>query len=153
MDKECTTCLALMECLCLDFPLLFESVNNILVSPSDFVRQALFPTMSVHDICVRVLGTHLDSAVLSTRLQPQHPQSLRNHHPFLAVVWWRNTLEQFQTFKGSGTARGLVGNHATDRAEEDFRGCTVVEGTRFLGVDNVTFVQEVVVAQLIDGSG
>jgi hypothetical protein len=39
--------LALVECLRFDFPLLFQTVDNILVTPTDFMRQALFTNVRV----------------------------------------------------------------------------------------------------------
>jgi hypothetical protein len=42
-------------------------------------------------------------------------------------------------------------NHTANGLEENAGGCAVVEGTRLPWVDNVAFVKEVVVAQLIAG--
>ena len=41
-----------------------------------------------------------------------------------------------------------MGNHATDGPVEDLGRSAVVEGTGRFGVHNVTFMEEVVVAQL-----
>ena len=41
-----------------------------------------------------------------------------------------------------------MGSHATNGAEEDFRGSSVVEGARFLRIDNMAFMEEVVVSKL-----
>lgn len=92
--------------------------------------------------------SYLDCAVFSTRFQPQHSQSLRDYHSLLAVIGWGNTLKQFQALKRGSTAGSLVGNHATNSTEEDFRRSAVVKGTRFLRVNDVSFVQEVMIAQL-----
>ena len=41
-----------------------------------------------------------------------------------------------------------MGNHTANRPVEDLGGGAVVEGARLFGVHNVTFMEEVVVAQL-----
>lgn len=75
------------------------------------------------------MGQTADSAVLAAGLQPQDTQSLGNNHLFLLVVGGRDTLEDLEALKGSGTAGGLVGDHATDGLVEDARGGAEVEGT------------------------
>ena len=91
---------------------------------------------------------YLDRAVLATRLQPQHPQGLRDNHPLLAVIWRRNTLKKLQAFKSRRATSGLVRYHAADGPEENLGRRAVMERTRFFGVNNVALMQEVVVAQL-----
>jgi len=123
--------LARMEGLSLHLPLLLQAIHNILVAPANFVRETL------------------DCAVLPARLQSQHPQSLRHDHPLLTVVGWRNTLEQFQALESRSTTSGLVRNHAPNSAEKNLGGCTVVKGTGLLGVDDMAFVEEIVVSELV----
>lgn len=85
--------------------------NNILVLPANLVAQTA------------------DSAVLAAGLQTQDTESLGDDHLLLLVVGRGNTLEDLETLKGSGTAGGLVGNHAADSLVENARGGTEVEGT------------------------
>ena len=122
--------LALMEGLGLDLPLLLQAINDVLVAPANLVGQTA------------------DSAVLAAGLQPQDTQSLGNDHLLLLVVGGRDTLEDLEALKGSGTAGGLVGDHAADGLVEDARGGAEVEGTVLFRVHEVLFVEEVVVAQL-----
>jgi len=91
---------------------------------------------------------HLHCAVFPPWLQPQDPQSLRHHHPFLFVIKRGDTLKEFQTLEGSSAASGLVRHHAPDGTEEDFGRSAVMERAGFFGVDNVAFVKEVVIAEL-----
>ena len=91
---------------------------------------------------------YLDCAVFATRLQSQDTQSLRHDHTLLLVVGWRNTLKELEAFKSCRTAGSLVGNHTADRPVEDLGGRAVVEWAGLFGVDDVAFVEEVVVSQL-----
>lgn len=91
-------------------------------------------------------SSHLHSAVLATRLQPEHPQSFGDDHALLLVVRGRNTLEELEALKSGSATGALVGNHATDSTVENLGGSTVVEGTGLFGVDDVAFVEEVVVS-------
>ncbi|SRR6266702_2696551 len=91
---------------------------------------------------------HLHCAVFPPWLQPQDPQSLRHHHPFLFVIKRGDTLKEFQTLEGSSAASGLVRHHAPDGTEEDFGRSAVMERAGFFGVDDVAFVKEVVIAEL-----
>lgn len=102
-----------------------------------YVTETLFPALS-----------HLDSAVLATRLESQDTKGGGNDHTLLTVVWWRNTLEKLEALESSGTTGGLVGDHPTDGLEENLRWCTVVEGTRFPRVDDMALVEKIVIAQL-----
>ena len=92
---------------------------------------------------------YLDSAVLPTGFQPQHSQRLWYDEPLLAVVRGRNALEELEALKGGGTASGLVRDHATDRSVEDLGGRAVVEGARLFRVDNVSFMEEIMVSELL----
>lgn len=94
------------------------------------------------------MSSHLDCAVLATGLQPKHPQGLGNNHALLTVVRRRNALKELEAFKSSRTASCLVRNHTADGPVEDLRGGAVVEGAGLFGVYDVTFVKEIVVAQL-----
>lgn len=93
-------------------------------------------------------SSHLDRAVLPTRFQSQHPQRLRYDEPLLAVIRGGNTLEELEAFKGSGTAGGLVWDHTPDCSVENLRGRAVMEGAGFFGVDNVAFMEEIMVPEL-----
>jgi len=103
--------LAFMEGLRPNLPLLLEAVNNILIAPANFVREALYCT------------------VLPPRLQSEDPQSLWYHHSLLPIVGRRDALEELQTFEGGSTAGGLVGHHAPDGTEQNFGRCAVMERT------------------------
>ena len=120
---------------------------NILVTPADLVREALISRLILCEMC-RKTETHLDRAELASWLQPQHPQRLRNHHLLLAVVRRGHALEELQALNGCRPPSGFVGKHTADGLEENLRGSTEMERTRFLGVNNVAFVKEVVVPQL-----
>ena len=141
-----------MEGLSLNLPLLLQTVNNVLVAPANLVGQ----TLQNRSVCWLVYrayqnATHLHSAVLPARLQPQYPESLRDDHALLAIVGRRNTLKQLEALKSSRTAGSLVGDHSADGPVENLGGCAVMERTRLFRVDNVTFVEEVVVSQLHEG--
>jgi hypothetical protein len=138
-----------VESLRLDLPLLFEAVDHVFVAPTDLVREALQKHNSKL-VCSLFLNypTDLHCAVLPPRLEAQDPQCLWNHHPLLTVVRRRDTLEELEAFESSRTTGGLVRNHTTDRAVENLGGCAVMERARLFGVDNVTLVKEIVVAEL-----
>lgn len=104
--------------------------------------------LSVHRPCQIHPLPYLDGAVFPARFQPQYPEGLGDDHPLLAVVWWRDTLEEFQTLERGSSPRSFVGYHATNGAEKNFRWSAVVEGAGLLGIDNVALVKEVVVAKL-----
>lgn len=135
-----------MEGLSFDLSLLLKTVDDILVTPTNFVRQ----TLKGYKILCFVFSDspNLDSTVFPARLQPQDTQSLRNNHALLTVVWWGNTLEEFETFKSSSAAGAFMRSHSTDGTVKDLGGSTVMEGSGLFGVHNVTFVQKVVVTEL-----
>jgi hypothetical protein len=91
---------------------------------------------------------HLDRAVLAARLQAENAESFRHDHALLAVVWWGDTLEELETLKSRRAARSLVRSHAADGAVEDLGRSAVVEWAGLFRVDDVTFVEEVVVPEL-----
>jgi len=64
------------------------------------------------------------------------------------VIWWWDALKELQALKCSSTARSLVRSHTADGTEQNFGRSTVMEWARFLGVDDMALVEEVVVAQL-----
>jgi len=101
--------LALMEGLRSDLPLLLKAVNNILVAPANFMREALHCT------------------VLPPWLQSEDPQGLWHYHSLLPIIWRGDSLEKFQAFKGGRTARALVGHHAPDGTVQDFGRSAVME--------------------------
>jgi len=99
-----------MYTLCIDV----ESVipgNNVLVLPA------------------KLLSETADSAVLASRLEPQHPKSLGNDDALLLVIWWGDTLEGLQALQCGGATGGLVGNHAADGSPEHLGWGPEVEGT------------------------
>ena len=91
---------------------------------------------------------YLDCAVFATRLQSQDTQSLRNDHTLLLVVGWRNTLKELEAFQSGSAASSLVGDHTADGPVENLGWCAVVEGAGLFGIDDMAFVQEVMVPQL-----
>jgi hypothetical protein len=64
------------------------------------------------------------------------------------VIWWWNTFKELQALESSSTPRSLVGSHTADSTEKDFGRSAMMKRTRFLGVDDMALVEEVVVAQL-----
>lgn len=98
-------------------------------------------------------ATDFDSTVLPSWLQSQHPQGFWHNHLLLPVVWRGDTLKQLEAVQGSGTTCALVGGHTTDSTEEDLRGGTVMERSRFFRVHNMAFVEEVVIAKLVWNKG
>ena len=61
---------------------------------------------------------------------------------------WHYALKQLEALKSSRTAGSLVGDHAADGPVENLGGGAVVEGAGLFRVDDVAFVEEVVVPQL-----
>jgi hypothetical protein len=92
---------------------------------------------------------HLDSAVLPTRLQSQHPQRFWYDEPLFAVIRGWDTLEELEPLKGCSTAGGLMRDHSSDRPVEDFRGRAMMEGAGLFRVDNVPFMEEIMVSELL----
>lgn len=84
--------------------------NNVLVLPADLVAETA------------------NGAVLAAGLESEDTEGLGNDHLLLLVIGRGNTLEDLEALKGSGTAGGLVGNHATDGLVEDAGGSAEVEG-------------------------
>ena len=115
-----------MEGLRPDLPLLLEAVNNILVAPANFMREAL--ELDEPRSTLKSLSTHLHCAVFPPWLQSEDPQSLWYHHSLLSIIRGRDTLEKFQAFKSGGTAGGLVGHHASDGTEQNFGRSAVMKG-------------------------
>ena len=92
--------------------------------------------------------SYLNSAVLPSWLQSEHPEGLWHDHTLLPVVRRRNTLKELKALKSCRTAGSLVGNHAADGPVEDLGRCAMVERAGLFRVDDVAFVKEVVVPQL-----
>jgi hypothetical protein len=84
--------LSLVVGLTLGFSLLLQSVDNVLVSPSDFV------------------GDSLEGTELSSGLQSQDSESSGDDHLLELVLGGGNTLEELESGQGGGTSRALVGN-------------------------------------------
>jgi hypothetical protein len=116
-----------MEGLCPDLPLLLEAVNNILVAPTNFVREAL--SLDELSSTWTTLSTHLYCAVFPPWFQSKDPQSLWYYHSLLPIIRGRDTLEEFQALKSGSTAGGLVGHHAPDSTEEDLRRSAMMKRT------------------------
>merc|ERR1719355_435791 len=113
-----------------DLSLLLESLDGILVLPSDLVRQTT------------------EASEVATRSESQHTESLRADHTVDLIVRRRNSLEDLQVSESSGTTRGLVRNHSTDGSPEDLRGSTEVERTASR-VDVASLSEEVLVLELV----
>lgn len=92
--------------------------------------------------------TNLDCAVFAAGLQPQNAERLRDDETLLAVVRGRNTLKDLETFECSRATGSFMGHHAADGSVEDLGRSTVMERTRFFGIDNVAFMQEVMITEL-----
>lgn len=61
-------------------------------------------------------GAHLDGAVLATGLQAQDAERRGDDNLLLAVVRGRDTLEDLEALKGSGTTGGLSGTTSLESA-------------------------------------
>jgi len=85
----------------LELSLLLKSLDNIVVLPSNLV------------------GETSDSAVLSSWLQSENPQSLWHDNSLLEIVWWWDSLENLQAGESGLTSGGLVGDHTADDLVED----------------------------------
>jgi hypothetical protein len=137
------TYLALMEGLRLDLPLFLKTVNNILVTPANLVRQTLDKRENASESGLQTTGggqTDLYGAVFPARLQPEHSESCRDDHTLLPVIWRRDTLEELQAVQSSSTTGGLVGDHSADCLEENLGRRAVMERARLFGINNVTLV-------------
>jgi len=136
-----------VEGLCFDLSLFFEAVNNVLVPPTNFMRETL-RAFNLNVSKIQAYSTYLHRAVLASGFQPQHSQRLRNNHSLLLVVRWRDTLEELQAFEGGSTPGTLMRGHTPDRSIENLGGGTMMEGSRLFGVYNVALVQEIVITKL-----
>jgi len=137
-----------MECLSFNLPLLFKTIHNILVTPTNFMRETLWLFLWVLIGTLKQFSTHLYCAILASRLQPQYPQRIRYYHTLLLIVWWRHPFEKFEAFEGCGTPGCLVWDHTPDGPVKNLGRCAVMEGTRLFGINNMAFVKEVVVTKL-----
>lgn len=128
--------LSLVVGLTLGLSLLLQSVNDVLVSPSDFV------------------GDSLEGAELSSGLQSQDSESGGDNHLLGLVLGRGDTLEELKSGQGGGTSRALVGNlenesseylhrhlevtcHSSDSLVKDSGRSSEVEGTGLLGVNDM----------------
>jgi hypothetical protein len=131
--------LSLVVSLTLGFSLLLQSVNDVLVSPSDFV------------------GNSLQGAELSSGLQSQDSESGGDDHLLELVLSGGDTLEELESGQGSGTSGRLVGNlqrqsssvdaakrhpatatnHSSDSLVKDSGRSSEMEGTGLLGVNDM----------------
>ena len=110
------TNLALVVSLALGLPLLLQLVDDVLVTPTDLVRQPLQGT------------------VLPAGLESENSESGGDDHLLDLVLSGGDTLEQGETGQGGGTSGRLVGNHSSDGLVEDPRGSSEVERTGLPGV-------------------
>ena len=111
--------LALVEGLGLDLPLLLQTVDNVLVAPTNLVGQTLISRgvrYWYHAKETRY-ATYLHRAVLATRLQPEYPQCSGDNHSLLPVIRRWDSLKQLQSVQCSSTARSLVGDHPANSFE------------------------------------
>ena len=140
---------ALVVSLSFDFSLLLEPVHNILVAPSNLVRDPLqgavlyaCDQLQFNNV-VKWVTVDVGWAGISTHLpawfETENSESSWDDHLLHLVLCGRNTLVQFKTFQCGSTTRALVWDHTPDRLVEDPRWCTVVERTCPGGVDNVSF--------------
>ncbi len=60
-----------------------------------------------------------------------------------------DTFEELEPFEGSCTTGALMRGHATDGPVENLRRSAVMERARLFGVDDVAFVEEIVVPELL----
>ena len=85
-------------------------------------RRFIFPSILIIRISSQQLvgnGEYLTwdssySAVFPAGFQPQHPQCLWHHHPFLFIVRWWNTLKHFQSFQSRFPTFCFTWNHPTN---------------------------------------
>jgi hypothetical protein len=91
--------------------------------------ESVIPGNNVLVLPAKLLSETADSAVLASRLEPQHSKSLGNNDALLLVIWWGNTLEGLQAFQCGGATGALVGNHAADGSPEHLGWSAEMEGT------------------------
>jgi len=120
-----------MEGLCLNLPLLLQTIHNIFVSPTNLVRETLH------------------CAIFPAGFQSQNTECLRHNHALLSIIGRRDTFKEFEAFKGCCTSSSLVGSHAANGSVEDLGWCAVVEGPGLFGVDDMPFMKEIMVPQLV----
>lgn len=109
-----------MVSLTLDLPLLLEPVNNILVLPSDLVTDPL------------------ESTEFSSGLQSENSESGGDDHLLHSVLGGGDTLVKLESLEGGSTSGRLVGDHTSDSLVEDSGRSSEMEGTRLLGVNDVS---------------
>jgi hypothetical protein len=115
----------------LGLTLLFELGNNILVLPTDFVRDTT------------------NGGVLTSGLKTEDTESGGDNHALNTVIRSGNTFEKLNAIQSSGTTSSLVGNHTTDSLIQDTRRSTEMERTTS-GVDETTLVEVSVVLHYIN---
>ena len=64
-------------------------------------------------------GDSSHGAVLPSRFQSQHPQGLRNNHPLLLVVWWRDTIKDLQSLQCCFAAFRFARDHSSNSFIKD----------------------------------
>lgn len=142
----------------LDLPLLLKGVDNVLVSPSDLVRESLEGAVGSNQTSNRSEPVRQPSTrrkirqkhppVLSSGLQSEDSEGLGNDHLLLPVVRRGHTLVELESLKGGGSSGSLVGNHSSDSLVKDSGRSSVMERTGLLGVDQMPLVEVVVVSKL-----
>jgi len=123
--------LALVVSLSLGLPLLLQLVDDVLVTPTDLVRQPLQGT------------------VLPAGLESEDSESGGDDHLLDLVLGGGDTLKERESGQGGGTSGRLVGNHSSDGLVEDPRGSSEMERTGLPGVDQMLLVQVSVVSELV----
>jgi len=114
----------------LDLALGLQSGDDVLVFPSNFVRETT------------------QNAKLAMRLKSQNSKSRRDDVPLSLVVGSRNSLVGAVSLHGILTAGELVRKHAADRAVKDAARRSMMEGPS-LGVDQATLAKVIHVLQLV----
>jgi len=114
----------------LDLALGLQSGDDVLVFPSNFVRETT------------------QNAKLAMRLKSQNSKSRRDDVPLSLVVGSRNSLVGTVPLHGILTAGELVRKHAADRAVKDAARRSMMEGSS-LGVDQAALAKVIHVLQLV----
>merc|ERR1719414_108305 len=122
--------LALVEGLALDLPLGLQSLDDVLVFPSDLMSESA------------------KAAEPPAVLEPEDLEGGGDDHPLLLVVGRGHSLEGLQTLQSGLPALGLVGDHPANTSVEDLAGGAEMEGASS-GQDVAPLLQEVEVLEFV----